>query len=114
MGQSRSPGVARSTKVRIPASTSTSILCRPARVRTLRVFTGEERLGDQVPDDVELGYHLCYGDAGHKHFKEPDDTSKLVAVANALAADLRRRLDWFHLPVPIGRTDDAYYAPLSS
>ena len=72
------------------------------------------RLGDQVPDDVELGYHLCYGDAGHKHFKEPDDTSKLVAVANALAADLRRRLDWVHLPVPSGRTDDTYYAPLSS
>ena len=72
------------------------------------------RLGDHVPDDVELGYHLCYGDAGHKHVKEPDDTSKLVAVANALGAGLRRRLDWVHLPVPIRRTDDTYYAPLSS
>lgn len=72
------------------------------------------RLGDHVPEGVELGYHLCYGDAGHRHFKEPEDTSKLVSVANAVAAGLRRRLDWVHLPVPIDRTDDAYFAPLSS
>lgn len=71
------------------------------------------RLGDHVPVGVELGYHLCYGDAGHRHFKEPDDTSKLVEVANAVAAGLQRGLDWVHLPVPVDRTDDAYYAPLS-
>ena len=25
------------------------------------------RLGDRVPRDVEVGYHLCYGDAGPRH-----------------------------------------------
>lgn len=70
------------------------------------------RLGNQVPEDVELGYHLCYGDAEHKHFKEPEDTAKLVEVANALAASLTRSLNWIHLPVPRNRTDDAYFAPL--
>jgi len=29
------------------------------------------RLSRQVPPDVELGYHLCYGDVQHRHFKGP-------------------------------------------
>lgn len=71
------------------------------------------RLGGGVPAGVELGYHLCYGDAGHKHFTEPRDASKLVRVANAIAAGVRRPLDWIHLPVPRERVDPAYFAPLA-
>lgn len=70
------------------------------------------RLADLVPEDVELGYHLCYGDAGHKHFIEPADASKLVEVANAISAGLRRKINWIHMPVPRNRIDDAYFAPL--
>ncbi len=29
------------------------------------------RLGDAVPDDIELGFHLCYGDYEHKHHRNP-------------------------------------------
>jgi hypothetical protein len=72
------------------------------------------RLGNSVPRDVELGFHLCYGDSGGRHFKEPTDTSKLVAVANRIVPDLKRPLDWLHLPVPKDRTDDAYFAPLKA
>src|SRR5205807_7338741 len=70
------------------------------------------RLGHRVPAEVELGYHLCYGDAGHKHFVEPVDASKLVEVANAISAEVRREINWIHMPVPRNRTDDAYFAPL--
>jgi hypothetical protein len=70
------------------------------------------RLGNHIPADVELGYHLCYGDAGHKHFKEPADTSKLVAVANSVSAGVTRPINWMHMPVPRDRSDDAYFAPL--
>ncbi len=70
------------------------------------------RLGARVPEGVELGYHLCYGDYKHHHFKEPEDTSKLVMVANALAEGLNRSLNWIHLPVPRSRNDTAYFAPL--
>jgi hypothetical protein len=70
------------------------------------------RLGDRVPAGVELGYHLCYGDAGHQHFKQPEDTSKLAMIANAIGAGVTRAANWVHLPVPIERADDAYYAPL--
>ncbi len=70
------------------------------------------RLSREVPPDVELGYHLCYGDVQHRHFKEPADAGKLVDVADALAASLGRPLNWIHLPVPRDRFDDAYYVPL--
>ncbi len=71
------------------------------------------RLSRHVPREVELGYHLCYGDEEHGHFVEPADTGRMVEVANGLAATLGRPLNWIHLPVPADRTDDAYYAPLA-
>lgn len=70
-------------------------------------------LVDAVPEDVEVGVHLCYGDAGEKHFVEPTDTANLVRVANALVSAADRQLTWLHLPVPISRTDEAYFAPLA-
>ena len=71
------------------------------------------RLGDAVPAEVELGYHLCYGDMNHRHWKEPEDTAVLVRIANAIAATVSRRIDWIHIPVPVDRDDDAYFAPLA-
>jgi len=71
------------------------------------------RLGMAVPADVELGYHLCYGDAGHTHFIQPKDTANLVAVANGIAAGVTRPIQWLHLPVPRERDDAAYFAPLA-
>ncbi len=76
------------------------------------IITRLVRLGSYVPPEVELGYHLCYGDAGHKHFKEPEDLSLLVTITNGIAAGLYRPLTWIHMPVPRDRTDQAYFAPL--
>lgn len=74
-----------------------------ARLRALR---------GMIPPAVEMGFHLCYGDSGGKHFKEPADTTLLVKVANAILADSPRPIQWIHMPVPQGRDDSAYYAPL--
>lgn len=71
------------------------------------------RLGDGVPPAVELGFHLCYGDYNHKHFIEPNDTAKLVAVANGITQRVERSVAWIHLPVPRNRDDDAYFEPLA-
>ena len=65
-----------------------------------------------VPDDVELGYHFCYGDMDAKHFVEPIDLSKAVSLINLIVASSQRRIDWVHVPVPASREDAAYYAPL--
>lgn len=76
------------------------------------------RLARAVPKDVELGFHLCYGDEpaadglGH-HFMEPRDTSELVKFANVLSRRTARPIGWIHMPVPIERDDDAYFAPLA-
>lgn len=69
--------------------------------------------GNWVPPGVELGFHLCYGDSGHKHFKEPSDAAWLARVANHLARTVERPLDWVHLPVPRERFDDGYFRPLA-
>jgi hypothetical protein len=66
-----------------------------------------------VPDTVELGFHLCYGDFGAKHFIEPRDAAKLVEMANALAATVKHRIAYIHMPVPMSRTDDDYFKPLT-
>jgi len=66
----------------------------------------------RVPLDVEVGFHLCYGDAGEKHFVEPADTVNLVRFANALFSASPRPIQWLHLPVPIERDDDGYFEAL--
>jgi methionine synthase II (cobalamin-independent) len=70
------------------------------------------RISDAVPVDVELGFHLCYGDWEAKHFIEPLDAGKLVEFSNALAAAVNRPIAYIHMPVPIDRSDDAYFEPL--
>jgi methionine synthase II (cobalamin-independent) len=70
-------------------------------------------LARPVPADVELGYHLCYGDWEHRHMIEPTDAGYLVEIANGISAGVSRPVSWMHLPVPRNRSDDAYFAPLS-
>lgn len=70
------------------------------------------RLGNAVPADVELGYHLCYGDPGHKHLVEPKDLALCVEITNTLTQKVRRPIEWVHMPVPRERNDEAYFAPL--
>ncbi len=70
-------------------------------------------LAQAVPEGVELGYHLCYGDWEHKHMVQPKDAANLVEIANAVSAGVSRPIAWFHLPVPRDRSDDAYFAPLT-
>jgi hypothetical protein len=78
------------------------------------------RLSSLVPNDIELGYHLCYGDAPPelgkglkgRHFVEPTDAGLLVEFANEIVARATRPVQFIHMPVPIERDDDAYFAPL--
>jgi hypothetical protein len=69
-------------------------------------------LGNSVPAGIDLLYHLCYGDANHKHVVEPIDMGDMVEFANRLAQGLARPLQLVHMPVPRDRVDDAYFMPL--
>ena len=67
-----------------------------------------------VPADVQVGYHLCYGDVEEPHFVQPTDAGHLADGASTACSPQRPRpITWVHLPVPIERDDDAYFAPLA-
>ena len=70
------------------------------------------RICAAVPDDVELGFHLCYGDFGGKHFFDPVTARHLVDVANAIARSVKHEIAYIHLPVPAPRATDDFFAPM--
>ncbi len=72
------------------------------------------RISESIPETVQLGIHLCYGDPEGEHMVEPPDLSLSVEFANSVSQLTKRRIDWIHMPVPAGRDDDAYFAPLAA
>ncbi|MPZ58712.1 MAG: hypothetical protein GEU91_19915 [Rhizobiales bacterium] len=80
------------------------------RTETLEVLA---KVGDAVPAAIDLGYHLCYGSPADEHMVQPKDAGIMVEMTNAIAARVKRPIQFFHLPVPKPRTDDAYFAPLA-
>ncbi|KAL4899065.1 hypothetical protein BDW74DRAFT_184067 [Aspergillus multicolor] len=73
-----------------------------------------QRICAGIPGDVELGFHFCYGDAGHRHFVEPVDLGVVVGLVNGVVDVVGsiRDIGWVHMPVPKGRDDEAYFEPL--
>lgn len=69
-------------------------------------------LAENVKGDVELGFHFCYGDFGHRHFIEPSDVGIMVDVFLSLRERVKRRVDWVHMPVPKERVDEGYFRAL--
>jgi hypothetical protein len=70
-------------------------------------------LGNRVPADIDLLFHLCYGDSNHRHVVEPTDMGDMVAFTNLLSARVARPIQLVHMPVPRDRSDAAYFAPLA-
>ncbi len=92
----------------------------PPNIWTLDDVAAElGRMAALVPEQAELGFHMCYGDppdeaTGHgKHWMEPADAGAMVRLTNAMLGHIARRVDWVHMPVPIARGDDDFYAPLA-
>jgi hypothetical protein len=79
------------------------------RIETIDVLA---RIGDAVPRGIELGYHLCYGSPADEHMVQPKDAAIMVDIVNRIVARVRRPIQFFHLPVPKGRSDDAFFAPM--
>jgi len=79
------------------------------RAETIAVLT---EIGNGVPQAIELGYHLCYGSPADEHLVQPKDAAVMVEIVNRIVAGVRRPIQFFHLPVPKPRVDDAYFAPL--
>ena len=70
-------------------------------------------LSPDIPSDVALGYHFCFGTLGGWPRFRPDDLGQVVQLANGFVAASGRRVDWIHLPI-LDRSDDAFFAPLKT
>ncbi|KAL8746992.1 MAG: hypothetical protein Q9190_001071 [Brigantiaea leucoxantha] len=72
------------------------------------------KLAEQVKPEVEMGFHLCYGDLGHVHFVQPEDMGVMVELANAIVEKVSsaHQIKYIHMPVPKERDDEAYFGPL--
>ena len=81
------------------------------QTETIEVLT---RIGEAVPAAIELDYHLCYGSPADEHCVQPKDMGVMVEIANATSAGVGRQIQFFHMPVPKGRIDDAYFVPLDN
>lgn len=72
------------------------------------------RLGNAVPADIEMGYHLCYGSPADAHLIMPKDFGIIVEMAQSFIPRLKRPLHFLHIPVPKDRTDIVYFEPLKA
>lgn len=70
------------------------------------------RLTPPIPQEVMVGYHLCYGNLTDWLMIRPKDLSVCVDYTNALLQRSGRRVDFVHIPI-LDHADSAYFAPLS-
>lgn len=77
-----------------------------------QIAPGLVRCLERVPADVPVGMHLCYGDYGHQHFKQPESLQMQVDLVNAVSTAAHRPLNFVSFTVPQGRNDSAYFEPL--
>ncbi len=77
------------------------------------IIAGLARCVDQVPAGIPAGLHLCYGDYGHQHFKQPESLALQVRVVNAVTAAAGRPVSFVSFTVPQYQREDSYFAPLA-
>jgi len=76
--------------------------------QTFRQFA---RLAAAVPDDVELGFHLCYGSPNDQPLVRLEDASVLVELMNGIDECTARSVAFIHIPVP-RHADASFFAPM--
>jgi len=72
------------------------------------------RLTRLIPEDVLVGYHLCYGTFPEWPMYEARDMAPLVRMANYAVKNSGRPVDWLHLAGPryLRSEDDRFFQPL--
>ncbi len=77
------------------------------------IIAGLVRCVDAVPAEAPAGLHLCYGDYGHQHFKQPESLALQVRVLNAVTAAAGRTVSFVSFTVPQYQREESYFAPLA-
>jgi hypothetical protein len=79
-------------------------------------FTGPvQRLTRLFPEEVLVGYHLCYGTFPEWPMFEARDMGELVRMANYAVAESGRPIDWLHMAGPryLRSEDESFFAALA-
>lgn len=73
-----------------------------------------KRLTRLIPEEVLVGYHLCYGTFPEWPMYEARDYAVLVRMANFAVAESGRTVDWLHLAGPryLRSEDRSFFRPL--
>lgn len=72
------------------------------------------RIGEAVPQPIEVGYHLCFGGSQHEQLVQPRDAGVLVEIMREILKHVRRPIQYFHFPVPQDHGDAVFYAPFKT
>ena len=74
-----------------------------------------KRLASVVDADVEMGFHICYGDSGHEHFVQPEDMRLMVDLAKDIVRNVApvHPVKYIHMPVLKGWTDARFFESLA-
>ena len=76
------------------------------------IFNELAEIGNIIPQDVELGYHMCYGSPGDDHVVKPKDFGISVEIANGIFKNINRSVEFIHLPGTYGQPENKFYEPL--
>ena len=71
-----------------------------------------EALTEAVADDVQLGFHLCFGTFGGWPRFAPESLGPTVELANGIKQATGRSIDWIHIPA-LDTEDEGFYASLA-
>jgi hypothetical protein len=83
-----------------------------ARREAERLLAPAREICPGIPNEVELGYHSCFGTLNGWPSRQPKSLEGTVMLLNAAVAASGRKVDFLHFPT-VGSLEDSFFAPLS-
>jgi len=77
-----------------------------------RVMAPAKDICPYIPEQVELGYHSCFGTLQGWPSRQPASLQGTVMLLNAAVAASGRKVDFLHFPT-LGSAEESFFAPLA-
>ena len=84
-----------------------------ARAEAATVAAPLRAVCSDLPEEVHVGLHSCYGTVNGWPSRQPADITGTVLLLNAHAEACGRRVDFVHFPT-LAAVDDAFFGPLEA